>query len=295
MPLAPCQPLLRGFCGCGTNSFRVEWVYGTGTTRSYRSAAEGRLHPHDRAATLGPKVSRARRGDRRRAVLAPSPGAAPGPEECRGAERRVSEPRTVAALYVEPDGPYAGEPGVDLWPESRDARTYAGPHPVVAHPPCNRWCSIAPVNVAQGRFRLGDDGGMFTHALDCVRLYGGVLEHPARTYAWPAYGLPAPPRDGGWIRLLGDSGWVCEVEQGHYGCRAPKPTWLYAVGCGLPDLAWGRSDVTGARISNLRSTGDHRARETRRGGKRTDGRKEASMTPAPFRDLLLSMARAVRV
>lgn len=43
--------------------------------------------------------------------------------------------RTVAALYVEADGPYSRVEGVDLWPESRDARKYAGPHPVVAHPP----------------------------------------------------------------------------------------------------------------------------------------------------------------
>jgi hypothetical protein len=47
--------------------------------------------------------------------------------------------RTVAALYVEPQGCYVGVPGVDPWDEARDARTYAGPHPVVAHPPCQRW------------------------------------------------------------------------------------------------------------------------------------------------------------
>ena len=201
---------------------------------------------------------------------------------------------TVAALYVEADGAYAGLEGVEVWNAERDARLYAGPHPVVAHPPCNRWCSIAPINVTQGRFALGDDGGMFAHALDSVRRFGGVLEHPARTYAWPAYGLLKPPRGGGWVRLLGeDDGWVCEVEQGHYNCLAPKPTWLYAVRCYLPQLSWGPSGAVGARISNLRSTGDHVARESRRGGPRTDGRKAASATPVLFRDLLISMARSV--
>ena len=39
---------------------------------------------------------------------------------------------TVAALYVETNGSYFGLPGVDPWDEPRDARLYAGPHPVVA-------------------------------------------------------------------------------------------------------------------------------------------------------------------
>ena len=35
----------------------------------------------------------------------------------------------VAALFVQPDGCYAGLPGVDSWPEHRDARLYCGPLP----------------------------------------------------------------------------------------------------------------------------------------------------------------------
>lgn len=45
----------------------------------------------------------------------------------------------IAALYVETDGAYFGLEGVDPWDEARDARKYAGPWPVVAHPPCQRW------------------------------------------------------------------------------------------------------------------------------------------------------------
>lgn len=46
---------------------------------------------------------------------------------------------TVAAIYVQTGGSYFGLPGVDPWDEARDARRYAGPWPVVAHPPCQRW------------------------------------------------------------------------------------------------------------------------------------------------------------
>lgn len=41
-----------------------------------------------------------------------------------------------AALFVQPDGCYAGLPDVDAWPEHRDARRYAGPLPVVVASSC---------------------------------------------------------------------------------------------------------------------------------------------------------------
>lgn len=90
---------------------------------------------------------------------------------------------TVAALYVEADGAYFGLPYVDPWDEVRDARRYDGPYPVVAHPPCQRWGKMwfgQPLTVKRTGVRktLGDDGGCFAAALQAVRTYGGVLEHP---------------------------------------------------------------------------------------------------------------------
>lgn len=72
-----------------------------------------------------------------------------------------SQGTTIAALFVETRGCYADLEGVDPWPIERDARLYAGPHPVVAHPPCARWCQMAPVNQARYGQRIGDDGGCF--------------------------------------------------------------------------------------------------------------------------------------
>jgi len=80
----------------------------------------------------------------------------------------------IAALFVETDGCYFGLPGVDPWDEPRDARLYAGPHPVVAHPPCQRWGRYwhgSPSNPHQ--FEKGDDGGCFAAALAAVRQWGG--------------------------------------------------------------------------------------------------------------------------
>ena len=110
----------------------------------------------------------------------------------------------IAALFVEPRGEYSKFPGVDLWDQSRDARLYSGPHPVVAHPPCGRWCQLAGLVEARWGHKRGDDGGCFAAALAAVRRWGGVLEHPAWTKAWPAHGLAVPALLRALLRPLGD-------------------------------------------------------------------------------------------
>ena len=195
---------------------------------------------------------------------------------------------TVAALYVETGGCYFGLEGVDPWDEARDARLYAGPHPVVAHPPCQRWGALGHVNFARWggeHNRPGNDGGCFAAALAAVRTWGGVLEHPAGTGAWPHHGL-ADPVGIGWQRCI-DGGWVCEVWQSAYGHRANKATWLYAFGMGLPpELDWRR--VPGSHQVGWQ---DHRGKDR---NKPTLSKREAAATPLEFRDVLLNLARSVR-
>jgi len=195
----------------------------------------------------------------------------------------------VAALYVEPapHGVYQNLPDVDPWDEKRDARNYAGPWPVVAHPPCQRWGRYwfggPSVRVRKVK---GDDGGCFAAALEAVRRWGGVLEHPEASSAWSTFGILAPLRGGGWS-VAGDGvGWTCCVEQGHYGHRARKATWLYAVGVELPSLRWGRS-----RASVRLDDGYHSAAERRAATVERLGHRERLGTPAVFRDTLLSIAR----
>jgi hypothetical protein len=142
---------------------------------------------------------------------------------------------------------------------------------------------MANVNQARYGQRVGDDGGCFESALAAVRRWGGVLEHPAYSMAWPAYDLLRPTR-GAWQRELLGPGWVTECSQSAYGHRARKRTWLYYVGPPPPLLDW--SDDAG---SAWVSWGDHRTYpDAPRLSKR-----EAKATPEPFRDLLLSLARSV--
>ncbi len=192
---------------------------------------------------------------------------------------------TVAALYVDPNGVYANLPGVEVWDEARDARLYAGPWPVVAHPPCNHWCQLASVNAARYEsFEIGADGGCFEAALSSVRRFGGVLEHPALTLAWRHYELLRPSR-GYWQKglPLGDEGWVTEVSQSAYGCPARKRTWLYYVGPEPPLLDW--SDPAGEAVIG---GGIHSGECV---GRRKIEKREASATPTAFRDELLAIAR----
>lgn len=107
----------------------------------------------------------------------------------------MKEATLIAALYVEMDGCYSGLAGVDAWDVTRDARGYAGPWPVVAHPPCQRWGRFWHGSTRKPhQFKLGDDGGCFAAALNAVRTWGGVLEHPADSHAWRHFDAAGTPR-----------------------------------------------------------------------------------------------------
>jgi hypothetical protein len=206
---------------------------------------------------------------------------------------------TVAALYVAAGGAYANLPGVDAWDEARDARLYAGPHPVVAHPPCQRWGKLwagQPLHIKRTgqRKTKGDDGGCFAAALDAVRRFGGVLEHPWGSHAWPHFGLNVPPRSGGWVAADWHGGWTCCIEQGRYGHHARKPTLLLAYGATLPSLDWGASQAT-LDPAIVKRIGLERAKRRGEVGAKGGGTDSAPRigTPEPFRDMLLSMARSV--
>src|SRR5277367_4953629 len=108
----------------------------------------------------------------------------------------------VAALFVETGGSYFGLRDVDPWDINNDARFYAGPYPVVAHPPCHLWVNLAAVNWKRYQrerpawYAGGSDRGCFASALKSIRTWGGVLEHPAFSNAFAAHDLDKPPRHG---------------------------------------------------------------------------------------------------
>ena len=190
-------------------------------------------------------------------------------------------------LFTAPDSIYK-RLGYDCYDEVRDARTYRGGSPVVAHPPCQLWGKLARVNYRRWggeHNRPGNDGGCFRFALNAVNRCGGVLEHPAFSYAWPAHGLKAP-EPGRWSPS--GEGWVCEVWQSAYGHRARKRTWLYYRGDRPPaDPLW------------VRPSGTHQVGWTDQRGKArnkpTLSKREANATPEAFASYLIGLAANSRL
>lgn len=200
----------------------------------------------------------------------------------------------IAALFVETGGCYFGLPEVDPWSIERDARLYHGPLPAVAHPPCARWGRYwGGSPTTWPRLIKGDDSGCFSAALAAVRRWGGILEHPEGSAAWAAFRLLAPPRSGGWVHadwMDGHDGWTCCVEQGAYGHRARKATWLYAHGCDLPSLKWGAAEGDFLKLEDGFHSAKERARKVKTGICQRLSHRERAATPITFRDLLISIA-----
>ena len=139
---------------------------------------------------------------------------------------------TVAALYVEPRGVYSQIDGVDVYGVhdvnvpgmfDRDAALYAGPHAVVAHPPCGPWGLFA------WNYKGGEGGRhLGPLAVQQVRAWGGILEHPKGSQLWKHCDLPKV----GELDRYG--GTTKQIEQVHWGHPCTKPTWLYC--CRVPSF-----------------------------------------------------------
>lgn len=125
---------------------------------------------------------------------------------------------SVAVLFARRDSNYKSIPRLDVYDIERDATTYAGEMPVIAHPPCRAWGRLRHF----AKPRAGEKA-LALFAVKQVRRNGGVLEHPAWSTLWDAAGLPMPGESDPW-------GFTERVNQFWWGHKALKPTWLYICG-----------------------------------------------------------------
>lgn len=189
----------------------------------------------------------------------------------------------VAALYIDPRGPYPALPGVVCWDKERDATTYAGPWPVVAHPPCGPW----------GRLRhlsRKDDPGLAICAVRQVRAFGGVLEHPYQSLLFRFCEMPLPgelpdPHGGCTIE-------VCQCDWGH---PARKRTWLYLVGIRKLPTVPARREPT-HWISGGRGRAGKKAQTTPvPPGIKVCSAEQRRRTPRAFAEWLVGIARGAEL
>lgn len=131
----------------------------------------------------------------------------------------------IAVLFARADSVYKTIPGCDVYDAERNALTWPGGCPAVAHPPCRAWASLR--HCAKPRPGERD---LALWAIEQLRRWGGVLEHPHRSTLWPVAGLPEPGR----VDAFG--GWTLTIDQNWWGHRAQKRTRLYVVGCEPSDI-----------------------------------------------------------
>lgn len=131
--------------------------------------------------------------------------------------------RQVAVLFARDDSYYHTLSAVDVYTASRDARSFLGGAPVVAHPPCRAWGRLRAL--ARPRH---DEKDLARWAVSQIRREGGVLEHPAASTLWYDQRLPPP---GGLPDEYG--GYSIVIDQCDFGHPARKRTWLYIVGVPL--------------------------------------------------------------
>jgi hypothetical protein len=190
----------------------------------------------------------------------------------------------VAALYVDPGGPYPKL--VEHWyDEARDARTYAGPWPVVAHPPCGPWGRLR-------RFCTRQDASLGVAAVAQVQRHGGVLEHPYGSLLWEECGLPNE-RTAAYDK---HGGFTIVVEQVAWGHVAQKLTWLYVVGRRASDVVEAVLPWTNSSTYGVRKEPTHVVSSTRRkaGGLPEMRKSQRHITPVAFAEWLIQLASRAR-
>lgn len=133
--------------------------------------------------------------------------------------------KKVAVLCAATDTAYKSIPECDVFDKSRDARSFTGGMPVIAHPPCRSWSAFL-------RHQSKPEAGERELAFWCieqVKLNSGVLEQPAHSHLFAAAGLPLPgDRAGPGVTICIDQNWFGYVQR--------KRTWLWFSGVRPPPL-----------------------------------------------------------
>ncbi|SOD41617.1 hypothetical protein SAMN06298226_1919 [Nitrosovibrio sp. Nv4] len=197
------------------------------------------------------------------------------------------ETPSVAVLFARKDSVYKTLTDCDVWDIERDARRWSGGQPIVAHPPCRAWGRLR--KLANPR---PDEKALALWAVDQVRTFGGVLEHPSASLLWPVAGLPSPS-----CGMDKWGGWTLPISQRWFGHRAEKSTFLYIVGCNskkLPIMPLALGEASHVCGTSGRRRDGSRLHKGDLGWRPEITKTEREATPAAFAVWLVELAKLCR-
>lgn len=131
----------------------------------------------------------------------------------------------MAVICVSRHSIYKELDGVECYDIDRDARSFQGGMPVVAHPPCRLWSAYCSHQAKSDDPEAERELGRF-----CVRMVrenGGVLEQPAHSRLWQEMGLPSPMKCRYAAPELLSNSFSEEISQFWFGDSREKSTWLW--------------------------------------------------------------------
>lgn len=185
--------------------------------------------------------------------------------------------QTVAVLFARADSVYKTLPGCDVWDAERNALSWPGGAPLVTHPPCAPWGRLRwAAKPSKGVRELA------IRAVEMVRMWGGVLEHPANSHLWRFLDLPKPGANQDRF-----GGYSIAVKQLWWGHSCEKDTWLYI--CGIPRAKVPAFPLSFEEAKKVVTSSLYRKGDPRWKPHCTKAEREA--TPPKFAEWLVNLAR----
>lgn len=119
----------------------------------------------------------------------------------------------VAILCAHKKSNYYKIPGLEIYDQDRDCRTFEGGMPVIVHPPCAQWSRMKAFSNDVPELK-----NLAYFCLDQVKKYGGIFEHPHGSDVWKQLDWP-------------EGGKFIQVDQHWWGFPARKRTTLFFYKC----------------------------------------------------------------
>jgi len=131
----------------------------------------------------------------------------------------------IPVLFTKKDSNYNLFPFFDCYDVNRNALSFEGTTPLIAHPPCRLFSRLRGFSTAPAQ-----EKELAYFAMEKVRSNGGILEHPRSSTLWKEceVGTPLKPDKFG--------GYLISVNLHWFGYKAIKKTGLYIVGIDYSEL-----------------------------------------------------------